>query len=72
MPAWKIDRTMAIWGIAFGIFAIVTGTLLLSAVNGGFLAEGFFLIVLSWVFFFVVVAMFVSWVERRSKKEGSP
>jgi len=72
MSAWKINKTMAIWGISFGVFAIVTGTLLLSAVEGGFLAEGFFLIVLSWVFFFVVIAMIVSWIERRSKRNEYP
>lgn len=70
MSPWKINRTMAIWGIAFGIFAIVTGTFLLSSIKGGFLAEGFFLIVLSWVFFFVIVVKFISWIEKRSKKDG--
>jgi hypothetical protein len=62
--AWKVDRTMAIWGIAFGILATLSGMLLLGAVEGGFLAEGVFLLVLSWVLVLVLVAKVVSWLGR--------
>ncbi len=62
---WKINVEMAVWGIAFGIAATITGMFLLSAVQGGFLAEGFFLIVLSWVLLLVLVAKFVNWLRKR-------
>ncbi|MBU1913672.1 MAG: hypothetical protein KJ563_00545 [Candidatus Thermoplasmatota archaeon] len=58
--AWKVDRTMAIWGIAFGFLATISGMLLLGAVEGGFLAEGVFLLVLSWVLVLVLVAKVVA------------
>ena len=61
--AWKVDRTMATWGIAFGFLATLTGMLLLGAVDGGFLAEGVFLLVLSWVLVLVVVAKVVTWLR---------
>ncbi len=60
---WKVDRTMAIWGIAFGFLATLTGMLLLGAVEGGFLAEGVFLLVLSWVLVLVLVAKVVTWLR---------
>ena len=69
MAKWKIDRSMAIWSIAFGATAVVTGIFLLSAVQGGFLAEGFFLIVLSWVMLFFLVAKFVNWMTKRQANE---
>ena len=56
---------MAIWGIAFGVAATITGMFVLSAVQGGFLAEGFFLIVLSWVLLLVLVAKIVSLLRRK-------
>lgn len=56
MAKWKVDRTMAAWGLAFGVLATLTGMFLLEAVEGGFLAEGFFLIVIPWVVVLVVVA----------------
>jgi hypothetical protein len=56
---------MAIWGITFGIAATITGTFVLSAIQGGFLAEGFFLIVLLWVLLLVLVAKFVSKLKKR-------
>ncbi len=62
MVEWKVDRRMAIWGVAFGVMATLTGAFLLGAVSGGFLAEGFFLIVLSWVILFLLVAKFVNWL----------
>ena len=65
MAKWKVDRAMAIWGIAFGVIAVITGVFLLSAVEGGFLAEGFFLIVLSWVMLFFLVAKLVNWLTRK-------
>jgi hypothetical protein len=64
LAEWKVDRRMAIWGTAFGVVAILTGAFLLEAVRGGFLAEGFFLIVLSWVIIFLMVAKLVNWVAR--------
>jgi hypothetical protein len=57
---------MAIWGVAFGAVAMVTGMFLLSAVEGGFLAEGFFLIVLSWVIVFFFVAKLVNWATKKN------
>jgi len=62
---WNIDRKMAIWGIAFGVAATLTGMFVLAAVEGGFLAEGFFLLVLLWVLVFVLVAKLVSKLGRR-------
>ena len=67
MAKWRINRTMAIWGISFGIVTTITGLFLLEAVEGGFLAESFFLIVISWVLLFVVVAKAVAWLRRRSE-----
>lgn len=69
MARWNVDRTMAIWGIAFGAIAVVTGIFLLSAVEGGFLAEGFFLIVLSWVMLFFLVAKLVNWLIKKGVDE---
>lgn len=59
---------MAAWGVGFGIVATLSGLFLLEAVEGGFLAEGFFLIVLSWVFFLVIVARTADRIRRR--REG--
>jgi hypothetical protein len=61
---WKVDRVMAIWGITFGVAATLTGMFVLKAVQGGFLAEGFFLIVLSWVLLLVLVAKLVDKIRR--------
>jgi len=58
---------MAIWGVAFGAIALVTGVFLLGAVEGGFLAEGFFLIVLWWVILFFLVAKLVNWLTKRDE-----
>jgi len=55
---------MALWGIAFGIGATLTGMFLLGAVRGGFLAEGFFLLVLFWVLLLVGVAKLVTKLRR--------
>jgi hypothetical protein len=63
--AWKVNTAMAVWGIAFGIAATLTGMFVLAAVGGGFLAEGFFLIVLLWVLVFVLVAKLVSWLGEK-------
>ncbi|MDH3365007.1 MAG: hypothetical protein OEM29_03245 [Thermoplasmata archaeon] len=67
MARWKVDRAMAIWGVAFGAIALVTGVFLLGAVEGGFLAEGFFLIVLWWVILFFLVAKLVNWLTKRDE-----
>ncbi len=61
---------MAIWGIAFGIAATLTGMFLMGAVEGGFLAEGFFLIVISWVLLLVVVAKIANMIGRRDGSDG--
>lgn len=61
---------MAAWGIVFGILAILTGAFLLSAVEDGFIAEGFFLIVVSWVIILVGVAKLFQMVGRWFKGEG--
>lgn len=55
---------MALWGIAFGIAATLTGMFVMGAVEGGFLAEGFFLIVLFWVLLFVGVAKLATKLRR--------
>ncbi len=67
MAKWKIDRTMAIYGVVFGVLAMLTGTFLLTAVEGGFIAEGFFLIVISWVLLFVLVAKVTQLVRERGR-----
>ncbi len=67
MPEWKVDRKMAAWGVAFGAVATLSGLFLLEAVDGGFVAEGFFLIVLSWVFLLVLAAKVAEKIRRRRK-----
>lgn len=63
---------MVVWGAVFGVLATLTGMFLLEAVEGGFAAEGFFLIVLSWVIVLLVVAklfqMARSWSDRRKEE----
>ena len=65
MAKWKVDRTMAIWGFAFGVIATVSGLFILQAVEGGS-AEGFFLLVLFWVLILVGAAKLV---QRITKKD---
>ncbi|MGD9962528.1 MAG: hypothetical protein AB7S97_01300 [Thermoplasmata archaeon] len=65
----KVDRTMAVWGVVFGVLATLTGMFLLEAVEGGFVAEGFFLIVLSWVVVMLVVAKAFQVVRSRSERK---
>lgn len=67
MAKWKVDRTMAIYGVVFGVLAMLTGTFLLTAVEGGFIAEGFFLIVISWVLLLVLVAKATQWIRGRGR-----
>ena len=71
MARMKVDRTMAVWGLVFGVLATLTGMFLLEAVDGGFVAEGFFLIVMSWVVVLVAVAKLFQMVAgwTRSRKE---
>lgn len=64
----KVDRTAATWGIVFGVLATLTGMFLLEAVEGGFVAEGFFLIVVSWVVVLVLVAKLFQAVSRWSAR----
>jgi len=64
---WKIDRTMAIWGILFGIASTLGGILFFSAISGGFIAEGFFLIVISWVLVLLLFAKLVNAIKNRGK-----
>lgn len=68
MRGIKVDRTTAAWGIVFGVLATLTGMFLLEAVEGGFVAEGFFLIVVSWVLVLVVVAKLFQAAGRRLGK----
>ena len=71
MARMKVDRTMAVWGLVFGVLATLTGMFLLEAVDGGFVAEGFFLIVMSWGVVLVAVAKLFQMVARwsHSRKE---
>jgi len=66
---WKIDRTMAIWGISFGIVASITGMFVVNALRGGFLAEGFFLLVLGWVLFLVLIAKIATRLKRKKQND---
>lgn len=72
MRRMRVDRTIAVWGVVFGVLATLTGMFLLEAVEGGFVAEGFFLIVLSWVVVLVLVAklfqMARSWSDGRKEE----
>jgi membrane associated rhomboid family serine protease len=70
MAEWKIDRTAAAWGVVFGILATLTGMFLLEAIEGGFLAEGFFLIVISWVIVLVIVAKLFQMIARWTEEDG--
>jgi hypothetical protein len=56
LTKWKLNRTMVIWGLAFGVAATLSGMFILSSLQGGFVAEGFFLLVISWIFYIVLVA----------------
>lgn len=69
MASWKVDRTMAAWGVMFGVVATVAGLLFFSAITGGFIAEGFFLIVLSWVLVLFLFARFVHALRNRGGKK---
>lgn len=61
---------MALWGFSFGAAATFTGIFLLGAIEGGFLAEGFFLIVLSWVLLLTAVAKIAE--RMRSTRSNQP
>lgn len=67
MAKWKVDRAMALWGILFGIVATIAGLLFFGAIKGGFIAEGFFLIVISWVLVFLLLAKLVAAIRNRGK-----
>lgn len=61
---WKVNKRMALWTVLFALVAVPTGMFLLRAVEGGFLAEGFFLISLSWILLFFLVAKLVDWLTK--------
>jgi predicted phage tail protein len=67
MRIMKLDWTMVAWGVVFGISATLTGMFVLAAVEGGFLAEGFFLVVMGWVLLLVGIAK----LTKKLKKMGS-
>ena len=66
---WKLDKTMVIWGVAFGIAATLSGVFILSALEGGFVAEGFFLLVISWIFFIVLIARILRRLKEGPRKD---
>lgn len=63
------DRTVIVWAVAFAVVAIVSGMFLLAAVDGGFLAEGFFLLTLFWVLILVGVAKLVDRMRGGGREE---
>jgi hypothetical protein len=67
LSKWKVDKAMALWGILFGIAATIGGLLFFGAITGGFIAEGFFLIVISWVLVLLFLAKLVDAVKNRGK-----
>jgi hypothetical protein len=67
------DRTAMVWGVSFAVVAILSGMFLLEAVDGGFLAEGFFLLTLFWVLIMVGIAKLVDRIRRGGRvEEGGP
>lgn len=62
---WKVNKAMLIWGIAFGIAATISGVFLLRALDGGFVAEGFFLLVISWILYIVLISKTLQRFRRR-------
>ena len=69
MLKWKVDKRVATWAVVFGVAATLTGMFLLRAVRGGFLAEGFFLIVVSWIVFPILVARLIARLGKRTTEE---
>ena len=67
---WKVDWTMAIWGLAFGVAATLTGMFMLAAIPSGFFAESFFLLVMGWVLLLLGTAKLVSWLKARNEGRG--
>jgi hypothetical protein len=63
------DRTVIVWAVAFAVVSIVSGMFLLAAVDGGFLAEGFFLLTLFWVLILVGVAKLVDRMRGGGREE---
>ncbi len=66
---WKLNKTMTIWGIAFGVAATLSGIFILNALDGGFVAEGFFLLVISWIFYIVLVARIVMRLTKKQEHD---
>lgn len=64
MARWRFNKRVIAWAIALGSLAIVLGVFLIDATQGEFLAEGFFLIVISWVLLLLVIAKAVQRVRR--------
>ena len=67
MREWKVDKAMALWGILFGIAATIGGLLFFGAIKGGFIAEGFFLIVISWVLVLLLFAKLVTALRNKGR-----
>ncbi len=72
LAKWKLNKVMVIWGIAFGIAATISGVVILSALDGGFVAEGFFLLVISWIFYFVAISKIVQRLRGKRRAEDDP
>ena len=66
---WKLDKTMVIWGVAFGIAATLSGMFILSALEGGFVAEGFFLLVISWIFYITLIARILKRLKEGRQRD---
>lgn len=69
MTKWKLNKTMVIWGVAFGIAATLSGTFILQALEGGFVAEGFFLLVISWIFYVVLIARILQRLRGKGRQD---
>lgn len=69
LAKWKLDKTMVIWGVAFGVAATLSGMFILSALDGGFVAEGFFLLVISWIFYIALIARILTRLKEGRQRD---
>jgi len=69
LPDWKLNKAMTIWGVAFGAAATISGLFTLRALQGGILAEGFFLLVVSWIFYIVLIARIVRRIKEGPRED---